>query len=226
MEPVGLAVSVVGLAGLFSTCIDCFHLRLRLLAWGRAFGFIDGDGSDAQTDRWSEEVRSAVPETLHRIAALLQDHRTLSRRYGLSRAGPATLTPGFSFGQFGIAHVIRPEAICHPIGSSVGNRDKQKFGKLFIQAEVESICDVSELEIVEQAWIGGRNPAADTAGLRLSQLQRVGNSSSTRPVETAGSAVGTSASTGFYDWELIPEAADLIYCPTEALSPSPPQGLM
>lgn len=108
MEPLGLAIGVVGLAGLFSTCIDCFSLvqhgrylgrdrliletkytnqRLRLLTWGRACGFMDGGDSDDPA--WSDNVHSAVSDTLVHIAALFQNHKTLSKRYGLSNAEPS-----------------------------------------------------------------------------------------------------------------------------------------
>ena len=67
MEAVGLGVGVVGLAGLFSACIDCFELvqrgryhgkdfllletkftnqRLRLKTWGRACGFTNAGADD------------------------------------------------------------------------------------------------------------------------------------------------------------------------------------
>lgn len=104
MEPVGLAVGVAGLAGLFSACIDCFNIiqqgrylgrdyfiletkymnqRLRLLTWGRACG-LGGPTPGSNSISWSEDIRTAVSETLIRIASLFQDHRALRKRYGLS----------------------------------------------------------------------------------------------------------------------------------------------
>ena len=64
MEPAGLAVGFVGLAGLFSTCVDCFKLvqvydsrscdyeilqtmldnqQFHFMAWAKACGFMDPD---------------------------------------------------------------------------------------------------------------------------------------------------------------------------------------
>ncbi len=104
MEPVGLAVGIAGLAGLFSTCIDCFNIvqqgryfgrdflileakyanqRLRLQTWGRACGITDACHRAAVP--WNEDVRLAVETTLQRMAGLFQDHRALHSRYGLSR---------------------------------------------------------------------------------------------------------------------------------------------
>jgi hypothetical protein len=63
-EPVGLAVGFIGLAGLFSTCVDCFKLvqvydsrshdyeilqtmldnqQFHFMAWGKACGFMNPD---------------------------------------------------------------------------------------------------------------------------------------------------------------------------------------
>lgn len=103
MEPVGLALGVAGLAGLFSACLECFNIvqqgrylgrdysiletkytnqRLRLLTWGRACGF--ADASSPADIPWNDDTRLAVTETLMRIASLFKDHRTLRKRYGLS----------------------------------------------------------------------------------------------------------------------------------------------
>ncbi|KAK4034304.1 prion-inhibition and propagation-domain-containing protein [Parachaetomium inaequale] len=103
MEPIGLAVGVAGLAGLFSTCIECFNIvqrgrylgrdyfiletkytnqRLRLLTWGRACGLTDA-GTPA-AEGWDEDILTAVSRTLAQIALLFQDHQALRKRYGLS----------------------------------------------------------------------------------------------------------------------------------------------
>ncbi|KAK3294206.1 prion-inhibition and propagation-domain-containing protein [Chaetomium fimeti] len=105
MEPVGLAVGIAGLAGLFTTCIECFNIvqqgryfgrdywileakyanqRLRLQTWGRACGFTDANNRTNLP--WNDDVRLAVEATLQRMAGLFQDHRTLYTRYGLSLA--------------------------------------------------------------------------------------------------------------------------------------------
>lgn len=62
MEAVGLTLGFIGLAGMFTTCVDCFKLvqiyrsrssdfdtlqtmldnqQFHLMAWGRACGFMD-----------------------------------------------------------------------------------------------------------------------------------------------------------------------------------------
>jgi hypothetical protein len=91
------------LAGLFTTCIECFNIfqqgryfgrdywileakyanqRLRLKTWGRACGFTD---ANSRTNlAWNEDVRLAVETTLQRMAGLFQDHRTLHVRYDLT----------------------------------------------------------------------------------------------------------------------------------------------
>ena len=120
MEPIGLAVGIAGLTGLFSTCIDCFNIvqqgryfgrdywileakyanqRLRLQTWGRACGIADACNRTAAVP-WNEDVRLAVETTLQRMAGLLQDHKTLHSRYGLSMAQSefCKTTPSTIFG--------------------------------------------------------------------------------------------------------------------------------
>jgi hypothetical protein len=107
MEAVGLGVGVVGLAGLFSTCISCFELvqrgrylgkeyllletkfanqRLRLLAWGRACGFADSDPYNEAFD--DEELRSCIEATLVYLINLFKNGKELRTRYGLKRDQP------------------------------------------------------------------------------------------------------------------------------------------
>ncbi|GAB1316126.1 hypothetical protein MFIFM68171_06336 [Madurella fahalii] len=253
MEPAGHVVGVVGLAGLFSTCIDCFHLvrsgrylgrdyliletkynnqHLRLSAWGRACGFTDANDSGGLPLEWSDDVRSAVSETLLRIAALLQDHRALSRRYGLSRREPNASMSVMSGALDSLARRFRAPPVKRPAVQAAVQwaiADKDKFAELvvhlkdfiddledltsdltvpprqrrFIQVEVESICDESELEVIEQARIGRRDPVADAASLRLSQLQSARTISPSGPAEDA-------------EWEVIPQTASSLGCPLEA----------
>ena len=121
MEPVGLALGIAGLAGLFTTCIECFNIvqqgryfgrdywileakyanqRLRLQTWGRACGF--ADANNRTNLPWNEDVRLAVETTLQRMAGLFQDHRTLHSRYGLSmvESGSGKTTASAIFGTF------------------------------------------------------------------------------------------------------------------------------
>jgi len=104
MEPVGLAVGVVGLAGLFSTCVDCFELvqrgrylgkdyllletkfsnqRLRFTAWGRACGLMNAKEHDFGLDE--EELKPRIEETLTQILWLFHDGKLLRKRYGLKQ---------------------------------------------------------------------------------------------------------------------------------------------
>ncbi|KAK8022482.1 hypothetical protein PG993_013249 [Apiospora rasikravindrae] len=103
MEPIGFAL---GIASLFTTCIDCFELvqsgrylgqeyhlletkfvnqRIRLVAWGKACGFTDPNGYDRQIDE-NKEVRDAIETSLLHLIGLLQDGDRLTRKYGLRHA--------------------------------------------------------------------------------------------------------------------------------------------
>jgi hypothetical protein len=102
MEAVGLTVGVVGLAGLFSACIDCFELIqrgrylgkdyllletkfanqiLRFTTWGRACGLVGSTEYDAGLD--SEELRPRIEDTLNQVLMLFKDGRNLRKKYGL-----------------------------------------------------------------------------------------------------------------------------------------------
>jgi hypothetical protein len=102
MEAVGLAVGVVGLAGLFSACIDCFELvqrgryhgkdyllletkftnqRLRLTSWGRACGFLDSGSIDDQFGE--EQIEAPIKATLTHLITLFTDGQALRSKYGL-----------------------------------------------------------------------------------------------------------------------------------------------
>ncbi|KAI1851443.1 hypothetical protein JX266_003518 [Neoarthrinium moseri] len=102
MEPVGLAVGVVGLAGLFSTCVDCFelvqngrylgrdyilleakfeNLKLRFWWWGRACGLVGSVELDARLD--DAAIRSGIETTLDNLIHLFKDGSRLQKRYGL-----------------------------------------------------------------------------------------------------------------------------------------------
>ncbi|KAK7937691.1 P-loop containing nucleoside triphosphate hydrolase protein [Apiospora aurea] len=111
MEPIGFAL---GIASLFTTCIDCFELvqsgrylgqeyhlletkfvnqRIRLVAWGKACGFTDPNGYDRRIDE-NKEVRDAIEASLLHLIGLLQDGDKLTRKYGLRRAGAETQAVG------------------------------------------------------------------------------------------------------------------------------------
>lgn len=103
MEATGVVLGVAGLAGLFSTIVDCFQLiqrgrscdrdyriletkldnqELRLTAWGRACGLFDCEGPDHPLDK-QPEVEARIRGTLRCIEAIFQDERELRKRYGL-----------------------------------------------------------------------------------------------------------------------------------------------
>lgn len=267
MEPVGLAVGVAGLAGLFSTCIDCFNLvqrgsnlgrdfplcerkfsnqRWRLWAWGRACGLSDDNAFDETL--WDDEVRVAVSETLGEIAALFKHHMTLSRRYRPSISKPGetkSVTPAAVSALFlrlrstslaDLASPVRPAARRPAIRAAVrwAIGDKESFSGLvqdlkelidglmqlteayniqtqlqsFIRREIESIYDVSELEAIEQARMGDRDPVAHAAGLQLYRLQLGGNS----PTDRRGDVSGQSPD---HDWVEIPQPGNSTCHPPE-----------
>jgi hypothetical protein len=102
MEAISLGIGIAGLAGLFSACVDCFDLvqrgrylgkeyllletkytnqRLRLLAWGRACGFLDKSGYDPGLE--DDEVQKCIQDNLVHIFNLLNNGKRLMTRYGL-----------------------------------------------------------------------------------------------------------------------------------------------
>ncbi|KAK8109049.1 hypothetical protein PG984_014850 [Apiospora sp. TS-2023a] len=106
MEPIGVAL---GIASLFTTCVDCFELvqsgrylgqeyhlletkfinqRIRLVAWGKACGFTDPNGYDRQIDE-NKEIHDAIESSLLHLISLLRDGDKLKRKYGLRDADQA-----------------------------------------------------------------------------------------------------------------------------------------
>jgi hypothetical protein len=277
MEPVGLAVGIAGLAGLFSTCVECFNLvqrgrylgrdyfiletkytnqRLRLQTWGRACGLSDMGSTGANALAWNDDIRLAVGETLVQIASLFQDHRTLRKRYGLSvdhsglgsphgaMSAPGMLAALTSrFRATGLA--VSELAVFTPPGRSFAKRpgistsvrwavdDKHKFADLvqhlkdfiddlealttelnvpqrqreLIRAEVESIADAAELEMIEQARMGSADAIADAAGLRLSELQNGLDVASqpplAQPQDGEPSLPNTTVDTTDNEWDIV-----------------------
>jgi len=113
MEPAGLTVGVLALAGLFNNAVDCFeyvqvgrnfkkdfttsnlrldNAQLRLSRWGQAVGF-SGDLSNAQelnTTFGSSNNASKVKERLEQIIDLFVDAEALSNK--LESRSPSTTT--------------------------------------------------------------------------------------------------------------------------------------
>ncbi|KAJ4356750.1 uncharacterized protein N0V89_004786 [Didymosphaeria variabile] len=104
-EVVGLAVGFIGLAGLFSTCVDAFKLvqicgsrtadygvlqtmldnqQFQLMAWGKACGFMEEDHVNPIFDDHSSAHRNRrIEDTLERIRSLLVNAEKLKEVYGL-----------------------------------------------------------------------------------------------------------------------------------------------
>ena len=113
MEPAGLTVGVLALAGLFNNAVDCFeyvqvgrnfkkdfttsilrldNAQLRLSRWGQAVGF-GGDLSNAQelnTTFGSRENADKVEERMKQIIELFVDAEVVSNK--LESRSPSTTT--------------------------------------------------------------------------------------------------------------------------------------
>jgi hypothetical protein len=104
MDVAGLALGIAGIAGLFSTCLDCFQLiqrgrafekdyriletkldnqELRFSAWGRACGLIDIIEGGSNPLESMPEIKTRIQKTLECIRELFQDEKELKKRYGL-----------------------------------------------------------------------------------------------------------------------------------------------
>lgn len=104
-EAAGLVFGAVGLAGLFSTCLDCFDVvqqgrginqeyrtltavlniqAFKFRAWGKACGLMPGYKYDERLDE--PERRRGIVEALDCLAALFRDSEKLKTRYGLKLA--------------------------------------------------------------------------------------------------------------------------------------------
>ena len=103
-EAAGLAIGTVGLAGLFTTCVECIDyislgrnhgrdyemsmtklvlLKARLSAWGESL-LVTQEGREnvALRDRWMEE-QDTVGKCLVGIKTLFDDSKQIESRYGL-----------------------------------------------------------------------------------------------------------------------------------------------
>lgn len=102
-EAAGLTVGVIGLASLFTTCIECIDyislarnqgqdyekfiwkldlLKARLRAWGESLLVTqEGNENAALRDRWREE-QDTVGNCLVGIKSILEDARQMDSRYG------------------------------------------------------------------------------------------------------------------------------------------------
>ncbi|KAI9812045.1 MAG: hypothetical protein M1827_004938 [Pycnora praestabilis] len=106
MDPVGFTVSILALAGLFSTCVECWQYidsarshgrdyellttkldveKTRLLIWGDMIGIFrtTADGRNKVLD--SPEVARVIERILNCIITVFTDSQALVSRYGLVR---------------------------------------------------------------------------------------------------------------------------------------------
>ena len=102
-EAAGISIGAVGLAGLFSACLDCFNLvqagrsysqdlalvstkyeveKMRLLIWGEAAGIQDGR-SRYGNNLDKPHVKKLVEDIMLQLNLLLDDSSALEKRYGL-----------------------------------------------------------------------------------------------------------------------------------------------
>jgi tetratricopeptide (TPR) repeat protein len=102
VDPVGATLGVLGVAGLFTVCVDCFDyikasrsvgksfairetqldaLRMRLFAWGHTVRLTDRAGYDVRLDdpRWKNHVQ----KQLNVISLLFIDAKKIIKRYDL-----------------------------------------------------------------------------------------------------------------------------------------------
>ncbi|KLJ12494.1 hypothetical protein EMPG_12487 [Blastomyces silverae] len=110
MEPLSLAVGFAGLAGLFSTCVDCFKLvqvydsrasdygvlqtmldnqQFHFMAWGKACGFMHPYRTNRKFDDPTSSLRNErIEQTMERIKSLLTNGDNLKEIYGLKVQRP------------------------------------------------------------------------------------------------------------------------------------------
>lgn len=111
MEPIGFTAGVVALAGLFSTCVECWEYfesaqsleqeymllstkleleKTRFLMWGNAVGVVTMDRYDVNLSL--PHVSPLVEKILNCMIAIFTDSEALVSKYGLQRKTPAEET--------------------------------------------------------------------------------------------------------------------------------------
>jgi hypothetical protein len=155
-EPVGLMIGGIGLAALFTTCIDCLDyislgrnhskdyelslikmalLKTRLDPWGKSLRISeDGEVLPAFRNRWPQE-RELVGRCLMGIKALFDDSEKLEKKYGLYPSKPEDDTVGSSAFQqiedrfrFGVKNRHKSTSTWRKTAWAV--HDKKKFDSL------------------------------------------------------------------------------------------------
>jgi Prion-inhibition and propagation len=105
MEAAGLVIGAAGLAGLFSSCVECFSLinsgcshgrdleilitkldveKTRLLQWGDAVGLLASDPKVRNPLLDADHMRPVIERVLNCIVMLLTDGDKLRSKYGMS----------------------------------------------------------------------------------------------------------------------------------------------
>ncbi|KAI9162914.1 Ubiquitin-conjugating enzyme [Paramyrothecium foliicola] len=186
MEVAGLAIGVVGLAGVFTTCVDAFDLvqtgrslgkthdilttrlsnqRLRFIAWGKACGL---DNGYSQISSFEPNLEAAITETMRCIVLLFVDGDKLSLRYR-KRGRP-------SIGGEGTPTSIVPSGNGN-IFSDTGHDFLERISRdSFLSATRWAISDKKKFtELIEQldGLVGDLERCTANLGLRDRQLQHV-----------------------------------------------------
>ena len=102
MEPISFAAGIVSLAGLFSTCVQCFDMvqlgrarnrdfeilhtkldnqKVRFMIWGQALGLDDSSRSLTMLDR--SQIRSCIARTMDCIISMFEESWYITNKYGL-----------------------------------------------------------------------------------------------------------------------------------------------
>lgn len=108
VEPISLSV---GVATLFSTCVECFKyfkagqaqhadyellelefdlIKSRMLIWGNAIGIGNVTEGAATTEDDTSEPMSLLARSLNAVKSLLEDYKTLQNKYGLKEVTETT----------------------------------------------------------------------------------------------------------------------------------------
>ncbi|PMB65579.1 Vegetative incompatibility protein HET-E-1 [Beauveria bassiana] len=138
MEPAGLAVGVLGLAGLFGASLDAIdrfeswrnftdesHLvrtlleghKLRLRLWGRAVGFVDGDVSASHHEALDDP----------QICSMIRTHLSDIEKLCTSADGTFLLATGTGAGHTRGAPSLQSRAQPHPSARPESKRQKLKW---------------------------------------------------------------------------------------------------
>jgi len=107
MEAAGLALGIVALAGLFSTCIELFDIidtsqnyhtdsgilltrfeveKTRFLIWGKAVGILEPFDTHRDPQLASLEIRATIKNVLTCLHCMFTDIEKLRAKYGLDQA--------------------------------------------------------------------------------------------------------------------------------------------